>query len=106
RLPAGRPALSAPDLRALLVDRPGRQAAPAPAHWHTAGWHPGLRVHHEPRRADGGGPVHHRLLGALLAIGDGARRRLRSISSLEGRLRRARDGLDSSLAEANGLHLS
>ena len=77
---AGRPALSAPDLRAALVDGPGRRAPAAPAHRHAARRYPGLRVHNEPRRAHRRRPLDHGLLGALLAVGDDLRGRLRSLS--------------------------
>ena len=105
-LAAGRPAVSSPDLRPLLVDGAGPRAAAAAAHRHAARRRPGLRVHDEPRRAHRRRPLHHRLLGALLAVGDDLRRRLRPLSAAQGRLGRARSRVDPSLAEADGLHVS
>ena len=53
-LPAGRPAVSAPDLRSPVVDGAGPRPAAAAAHRHAARRHPWLRVHDEPQRADRG----------------------------------------------------
>ena len=64
---ADRP-VSPSDLRPPLVDRAGPRPAAAHAHRHAARRHPRLRVHDEPRRAHRRRPLHHRLLGALLAI--------------------------------------
>src|SRR5207247_709013 len=105
-LAAPRPTLSPSDLRASVVDRARRRRSPPPAHRHASHRRAGLRVHDQPRRAHGGGPLHDGLLGSLFAGGDALCGRLRPVSAIEGRLRRARDGVDSSLAEADGLHVS
>ena len=55
--PAGGPALSPSDLRAVLVDGAGRRHPAAAAHRDTAWRCPGVRVHHERRRAQRRGPT-------------------------------------------------
>ena len=76
-------AIQQPDLRQVLGDGAGSEAAAADAYRHPAQRRPGQRVHDGRDRIDRRGALDHRLLGTLFARLDAVRRRVRPVPGLK-----------------------